>query len=141
MSIYKSNVETANAPVERVYERLSNPSTFAAMAENGFQQLPDQVRKNLEGVSFTEDAIAVTTPMGSVELKVKAKTPHSLIEYTAENSPIPFGVKIKLQPQGEQTQIETEIDMEIPMMLRGLVGNKIGEVATQFGKLLAMLPY
>lgn len=47
---------------------------------------------------------------------------------------------IEIEPEGDSSsRLQTSIDVEIPMMLRPLVGGKMQEAADKFSEMIAQL--
>ncbi|MBP5497850.1 MAG: hypothetical protein J6X81_00555 [Muribaculaceae bacterium] len=142
MESYKSDEITINYSRQLVFDKLSRPETFKTHLENNLDKLPEEVRQNLGQVSFGEDNITINTPMGPLKMAVTEKTEPGKIAFAATQSPVPFGMVINLEETGENTtQAIAELQLDLPIFLRSMVGGKIREGAKKFGEVLAMLPY
>jgi hypothetical protein len=129
MTTYSSKPTEVAMPVSSVYERVSNPAAF----QERLDALPEEVRAKLGAVRFTEDSIIITAaPMGDMVLKIT--------ERVAESAPVPLIMSINLDAKTpESTEIVTAIDVEIPAMLRPMVGPKLQEAADKFGDMVKNL--
>lgn len=142
METYKSDKVTINHNINLIYSKLSDPSIFKAQIDNNMDRLPDEAREHLKSVKFEEDGISVESPMGMLKLSVSESQEPTMVKYTAQSSPVPFGVTINLESVDENTtQAVTELNIELPFMLKAMVGGKLSEGAQKMGELIAKLPY
>lgn len=142
METYKSDKVTINHNINLVYSKLSDPSIFKAQIDNNMNRLPDEAREHLKSVKFEEDGISMESPMGTLKLSVSESQEPTMVKYTAQSSPVPFGVTINLESVDENTtQAVTELNIELPFMLKAMVGGKLSEGAQKMGELIAKLPY
>lgn len=142
METYKSDKVTINHNINLIFSKLSDPSIFKAQIDNNMDRLPDEAREHLKSVKFEEDGISVESPMGTLKLSVSESQEPTMVKYTAQSSPVPFGVTINLESVDENTtQAVTELNIELPFMLKAMVGGKLSEGAQKMGELIAKLPY
>ena len=138
METYKSDKVTINHNINLIYSKLSDPSIFKAQIDNNMDRLPDEAREHLKSVKFEEDGISVESPMGTLKLSVSESQEPTMVKYTAQS----FGVTINLESVDENTtQAVTELNIELPFMLKAMVGGKLSEGAQKMGELIAKLPY
>lgn len=142
METYKSNKVVIDHNIELIYSKLSNPSMFKEQMEKNMDRIPDEARQHLDNLKFEEDGISINSPMGAVKLSVSESVEPNLVKYVAESSPVPFGLTINLEAIDEEhTNAIAEINIELPMMVRAMVGGKLSEGAQKMGEVLAKLPY
>ena len=91
-------------------------------------------------VEFTCDTIKIVTPqVGDIVLKAVERT-DSRVRLQAQNSPVPMTLEVDLKPvSDDSTEVTGTIDVDIPVMLRPLVGPSLQKAADQFGTLFANL--
>lgn len=137
MSTYSSKRRTAALSVEAAYDRLSHPSRFQEM----LQEVPDEVKARMGDIHFTDDEIVLgTRQVGNIVLRATRRERPGLIQYTAQGSPVPIALEIHLEPREEDScEVWASISLEIPAMLRPLIGSKMQDAADKFGELLAAL--
>lgn len=135
MSGYKSAPKTINAPVQAVYDKLTNLGEFQKYVE----MLPAEELAKIGDVRFTDEAIVISAPaVGEMVLRVVEKKPASLIKFNAEGAPVRLEIIVNLTPASETTtSLVAELDVEIPAMLRPMIGSKLQEVADKMGDMLA----
>lgn len=136
MSIYKGKPAKVGQPQETVYEKISNIGAY----QQRLDSLPEEARAKLGDVRFSDDAIVITAqPVGEICFKVVERTAPSLVRLEATSSPVPFGIAIRMTADGaESTDVSTELDVDIPMMLRPMVGGKLQEAADKFSDLITL---
>jgi len=142
MDSYKSEKVVIDYNIEVVYNKLSDPSLFRQHIDQNIDRLPDEAREHLEKVKFEDDGISIESPMGAVKLSVTESVAPNLVKYVAQSSPVPFGLTVNLEAIDEEhTNAIAEINIELPMMLRGMIGGKLTEGAQKLGEVLTKLPY
>lgn len=135
MATYSSKPVTVNHPIEEIYSKVSNLGAFQQRLET----LPQEAKEKLGDVRFTNDSIIINAPaVGEIKFNVVERVSPSLVRLSAENSPVPFGIAIKLaEAAAGATTVGAYIDVEIPMMLKPLIGGKMQEAADKFGEMFA----
>lgn len=142
METYKSDKVIIDHNIDVIYSKLSDPRVFKAHIDSNIDRLPDEAREHLEKVKFEDDGISVDSPMGALKLSVSESVAPSMVKYTAQSSPVPFGLTINLQAIDDtHTESITELNIELPFMLKAMVGSKLTDGAKKIGELIAKLPY
>lgn len=142
METYKSDKVIIDHNIDVVYSKLSDPRVFKEHIDKNLDRLPEEAREHLQSVKFEDDGISVDSPMGPLKLSVSESVAPSMVKYTAPSSPVPFGLTINLQAIDEShTESVTEISIELPFMLKAMVGSKLTDGAKKLGELIAKLPY
>ncbi len=134
MATYKSKQVTISHPIEEVYERISNIGAY----QQKLDSLPAEVEDKLGDVRFEPDAIVITAaPVGEIRFAVKERIKPSSVKLSAEQSPVPLTLSVNLTPDSDSsTNAVSQIDVEIPAMLKPMVGGKMQEAADKFGELI-----
>ena len=115
---------------------------FKAHLDANMDRLPADAREHLEKVKFEDDGISIESPMGALKLSVAESVEPTMVKYSAQQSPVPFGLTINLEPiDDSHTHSVTELNIELPMMLRAMVGSKLKDGAKQLGEVIAKLPF
>lgn len=127
MATYKSKQVTISHPIEEVYERISNIGAY----QQKLDSLPAEVKDKLGDVRFEPDAIVITAaPVGEIRFAVKERIKPSSVKLSAEQSPVPLTLSVNLTPDSDSsTNAVSQIDVEIPAMLKPMVGGKMQEAA------------
>ncbi|MDE5744958.1 MAG: hypothetical protein K2H84_04770 [Paramuribaculum sp.] len=134
MATYSSKPATIGKPIEEVYERISNIGAY----QQKLDSLPSEVKEKIGDVRFEDDAIVITAaPVGEIRFAVKERVSPSKVTLAAEQSPVPLKLSVKLEPEGDSsTKATSVIDVEIPAMLKPMIGGKMQEAADKFGELI-----
>lgn len=137
MTTYSSKTIELQMPVETVYARISDIGGF----QSRIDQLPEDVRSKIGSVRFTDDSIIINAaPMGDMVLKVTERIPEKRVAFTAQGAPVPLVMAINLEAAGDdKTNVVTSIDVEIPAILKPMVGPKLQEAAEKFGDMIRNL--
>ncbi|MCF0213020.1 MAG: hypothetical protein HUK13_00980 [Muribaculaceae bacterium] len=137
MTQYKGKTATIQHPQADVYARLSDLRNFQAQLET----LPEEARAKIGDIRFTEDSIVITAqPVGEIVLRATRREEPSLLAFDTENSPVPLGIELHLEADGEAaTTLQPVITVDLPPMLRPFVGPKLQEAADKMGMTISTL--
>ena len=144
MDSYKSKPHNIACDAATIYSKLANPSLIQQQIEANADRIDPAAREHLDTVKFTQDAIAIQSPMGEVKLELDRQNSidGQRVIYTASSSPVPINMVVNLEGQADGTTNSTaELQLELPFMLRSMVGGKLQEGADRFGELLARIPF
>ena len=144
MESFKSNPHMIACDAATIYSKLTNPSLIKNQIEANADRIDDEARQHLDTVKFSEDSIAIQSPMGEVTLSLDHNNSieGERVVYTASSSPVPINMVINLEPQDDQTTRSTaELQLELPFFLRKMVEGQLKEGAERFGQLLARIPF
>ena len=126
-------------PVETVYKHISDIAAY----QEKINGLPDEIKQKIGNVTFADDKITIKgAPMGDIELVVSERVENKRMALNAMNSPVPIIMSINLDEQGTgKTQVVTSIDVEMPAILKPMVGPKLQEAAEKFGDIIKNLAF
>lgn len=144
MTKYSSPEVTLQAPAEVVFNKLSNLENLRSMLDKvPADRIPDDKRQLFENIKITPDTIEVPgAPMGSLIFRVIEKKAPDMIKLQGEGMPIAMALTMHIKPDGETTSKgHVDFDIDIPMMLKPMVGGQIQKIADQFGDVLAAIPF
>lgn len=136
MAKYKSKAVTVSRPAQFIVDKFADLSSFGQALDS----MSEADRARVGDVKFEKDAITIDTKqVGTISFKVVERTP-SRVVMSAVGSPVPLDLSVDLTPEGEDsTQIVTSIDVEIPAMLRPMIGGAMQKAVDQLGDLMAKL--
>ncbi len=137
MAKYESKPVAVNQPIEALFDRFSDISLF----QQKIEEIPAEERAKIGDVTFEADAICINTPqVGQLKFQVTERTAPGHIVFSAVGSPIPLSMVIDIKSISESvSEVVTAIDVEIPAMLRPLIGGKMQEAADKFGEMIGKL--
>lgn len=136
MAQYKSKPVTVGRPAGFISEKFSDLSSFGQVID----QLPEQERARIGEVSFDKDSITIDTrQVGSIRFQVVERTDERIV-MKAVGSPVPLDLCVNLAAiDDNSTEIVTAIDVDIPAMLRPIIGGAMQKAVDGFGDLMAKL--
>ena len=144
MAIYKSGEVTLQASAEDVFNKLSNLENLSSLiASIPEDKIPADQKKALESLTITEDSISFPGgPVGSLTLKMTERKAPNLIKLEGVGSPVPLSMTMHISPEGAfSSKGQVDIDIQIPALLKPMVGGQIQKIADQFGDMLKSIPF
>lgn len=144
MAIYKSGNVTLNASADAVYNKLSNLENLKEMlGKVPADKIPDDKRQMFENIRITPDTIEVPGgPMGNLIFRVVERKSPSLIKLQGEGIPIQMSLALNVAPLTEtSSSANVDIDINIPAMLKPMIGGQVQKIADQFGDVLGAIPF
>ncbi len=137
MAVYKSKPVTVGRPATEMYERLSDLSRL----QGSLDKLPEEQRQQIDNVQFSADSIRIQTPqVGEIAFKIIEKIEPEKVVFGTESSPVPLTMTLVVAPVSDSAStVAAEINVEIPAMLRPLVGPQLQKAADQLGNLIGTL--
>lgn len=144
MAVYSSGKVTLNSPVTSVYDKLSNLENLKGMLDKvPADRIPEDKRQMFENIKITSDTIEVPGgPMGNLLFRVIERKAPSLIKLRGEGIPIEMSLILHLaQETPDTTSANVDIDINIPAMLKPMIGGQIQKIANQFGDVLGSIPF
>lgn len=137
MAKYQSKPVAIEQPIEVLFDRFSDISLF----QQRINEIPEEARAKMGDVTFEADAICINTPqVGQLKFKVTERVAPGHIVFSAVGSPIPLSMAIDINALSDtSSEVVTAIEVEIPAMLRPLIGSKMQEAADKFGEMIGQL--
>ena len=134
MAKYTGKPATINRPIAELYAQFSDMSRLKGALEKAN---PEQASK-MGNVEVGEDYMAINNPqVGQIKFQVTERIEPTRIAFSAVQSPLPVSMSINLKEiTPETTEVSTVLEMEIPMVMKALVGPKLQKVADQFGEMM-----
>lgn len=139
MSTYTSKPQLTEAPIEAVYERISHLGSL----QERIEALPADIRAKLGEVTFTDDSIVINAgPVGAITFDVVERTAPVHVALQAQNSPVPLKLSLNLKQQGETTtELTVVIEIDIPVMLKPMIGPKMQDAVDKLAELVGKINY
>ncbi|MDE7026181.1 MAG: hypothetical protein K2O88_09940 [Paramuribaculum sp.] len=135
MAKYEGKPVTINRPVQDVYNSITNLGAYQGLLE----QLPAEAKEKVGSVRFTDSSVIIAAaPVGEIQFDVVEKREPELMKLAAANSPVPFEILVHMSADGSNaSKVSTELNVEIPAMLRPMIGGKMQEAADKFSELIS----
>lgn len=136
MATYTSKPVEVNRPAEELAAKFAD---FRVL-ENSLAELPAEERAKVGDVSFTEDTINILTPqVGEIRLRAVERSNEQVV-FKAEGTPVSMELKVAFRPLSENlTEVVGSIEVDIPMMLKPLIGPTLQKTVDQFSNFFARL--
>ena len=144
MSTYSSEKITLNAPAATVYNKLSNLENLQGLLNKvPADKIPEDKRQMFENIKITPDTIEVPGgPMGSLIFRVTERNAPSMIRLKGEGIPVEMSLTLHVEPKTEDTSTaQVDLDINLPAMLKPMIGGQIQKIANQFGDVLGAIPF
>jgi len=108
--------------------------------QGALNALPEAERSKVGDVRFTADSIVMqTSQVGEIRFNVKERTP-SRVAFEAGGLPMPVIIAADIEPQGDSaSEVTASLDIDIPAVLRPMVGGTMQKAVDQFAELIARL--
>ena len=144
MAKYTSGNINLNGSAEAVFNKLSNLQNLRDLLDKvPADKVPDNQRAMLENLEITSDSIVIPGgPMGALTLKMVEKIEPELIKLNGEGLPMALSLAMHIKPESEtKSSANVEIEIDIPAMLKPLIGGQIQKMASQFGDMLGAISF
>lgn len=144
MTSYSSPEVTLPASAEQVFDRLSNLQNLQGLLDKvPADKIPEDKRQMFENIIITPDSIQIPGgPMGNLTFKVSEKLKPSLISLNGEGVPVKMSVDLHISPLSESSsQAKVVFNIDIPALLKPMIGGQIQKIANQFGDVLGAIPF
>lgn len=144
MTSYSSPEVTLPASAEQVFDRLSNLQNLQGLLDKvPADKIPEDKRQMFENIIITPDSIQIPGgPMGNLTFKVSEKLKPSLISLNGEGVPVKMSVDLHISPLSESSsQSKVVFNIDIPALLKPMIGGQIQKIANQFGDVLGAIPF
>lgn len=131
MSTYTGKPVTIKQPASRVVERFADLSKL----QGAFDNLNDSQKQQMGEVRLEPKAIVIINPMaGEIRFEITHLS-EDLIKLECA-APMAMSMNVHMNPVDGGTEITTEVDVDIPVMLRPLIGPFIQKAANGIGALI-----
>ena len=130
MTKYTGKTSVVNLPAAEISDKFADMSTF----NDKLAGMPEDVRKHMGDLTFTRDSVCMDTKQaGKVVFKVTERDDRHIV--LACSFPLPLSLTLNLSPVADdaaKTEVSTDVDIEIPAMLRPIIGPQMQKVADHF---------
>ncbi len=137
MATYKSAPQTIGRAADELFNRFSDLSYLQSTLDN----LTAEQRQQIGEVEFSADSIKIVTPqVGEIAFNVTQRISPSKIVFGTASSPVPLTMEVDIKPLSDNSsEVTTTINVDVPAMLRPLIGPQMQKAADKFGELMAGL--
>lgn len=137
MAKYSSQPVSINGSQADVYNKISNLGAYQELLD----KMPDDLRQKAGDVRFTDDAIIINAnPVGEIRLEIIDRHEPDLIKLKASNAPVPMFLSLELDKETDSTtKLVSVIEVDVPAILKPMIGPKMQEAANQMATLVGRL--
>lgn len=138
MSVFSGKPVVVPVGRQELYERVSNLGGLQAR----LQALPAEALAQVGDVEFIDaDTFAINAPgLGRVEFKVTERVAPEKVVMSADTGVVPLNLILELKElTPDSTELSSGIDVEVPVMLRPMIGGKMREAADKFSEMIGRL--
>lgn len=150
---FESGVKLIQQDVESAYERFADMSNLKnlqerfddpAIKEQLAQRLPEdkmeEVRRQLDGMTFDRDSVSLTTPMGHLLLRIVEREAPKCIKFASEGAPLQLYLWIQLLPRTETTcAMRVTVGAEVNFFMKGMVSKPLQQAADGLADILSAI--
>lgn len=138
-STFESKITRIPAPIDKVYEKLSDLSHLEALRE----RVPADKAEKIKEMRFDTDTCMVNVdPVGEMTFRIIDREPPKTIKFTADNSPLPLFLWIQLVAIDEQsTKTRITVKAEINAFLKPMISKPLQEAIDRMADVLTVIPY
>lgn len=135
MATFESSVRQIAYPQQSVYNMLSDLSNIDRVRD----RIPAD---KLNDLTFDADSMSISTPMGSVRLKIVDREEPKCIKFVTEESLLPFNFWIQILPVTEtSSKMKLTIKAELNPFIKGMVSKPLQEGIEKIADALQMINY
>ena len=135
MSTFESSIRQIAYPQQLVYTSLSNLDNINKVKN----KVPAD---KLQGLSFTNDSITMSSPMGDVTMQIVNREPIKTIKFETVKSPVPFNFWIQLLPVTESScKMKLTVKAELNPFIKGMVEKPLRQAIEKIADVLESIHY
>ena len=135
MAKFESSVKMIPFTQDLVYRSVSDLSHLEKVRD----RIPSH---DMEKMSFTADAISVSSPVGEVAMHIIEREEPKCVKFETVKSPVPMNLWIQVLPVDEgSSKMRLTIDADVPFFLKGMVAGPLQDAVEKLADALAGIPY
>ena len=153
LSKFESEVKIVQQSQQVVYERLSDLNNLSALKERLndpevqarlAEQVPadkiNELRNYAEQMSFETDALHISSPMGTITLRIVERDEPKCIKFASEGSPVQLYLCIQLLPHGTyESKMKVTVGAEVNFFMKGMVAKPLQQAADGLASMLSTI--
>lgn len=154
LSKYESEIKILPLPIETVYarfsdlrnletlrERLNDPAVVEKMGERIPADKMTEAKKYIEQMTFTEDTLLLTTPVGAISLCIVEREAPKLVKLAGEGSPLPIYIWLQLVSgtEPDTTKLRVTVGAEVNFFMKGMVAKPLQQAADGLAGILSLV--
>lgn len=145
MTTYSSDNIQMQASAEQVFSKLSNLENLKGLLDKvPADRIPEDKKAMFENIKITPETLEVPGgPMGgSLVFRMAEKVEPTFIKLQGEGIPVNLALELHIEPiTATSSSARVDINIDLPALLKPMVGGQIQKIATQFGNVLGSIPF
>lgn len=135
MAKYTGKTVTVDLPASQISEKFADLTVLEQFKD----RIPAEQREKVGEVRFEKDGIVLNNPQtGEMAFRVTERTDKKVVFHA--DGMIPLNVYVDLKSVSDTTtEVTTTLDIDIPLMLRPIIGGKLQQVADMFGEMIGKI--
>ena len=132
MSTYTGKSVTVPAPAATIADKFADMGKMSALLD----KMPADQRQKIGDIRFTDSTMTMVNPtVGEIVFKITERSENGVNMMCT--SPMKMELSFKLEPEGaDKTRVTPSLDIDLPMMLRPLLGPQLQKAADQMGGMM-----
>ena len=137
MAEFVSEIKTIPHNQEKVYNVLSDLTELRTRIGGA---IPGD---KVSDLVFEPDSCSFSmNPVGQVKLRIVEREPYKTVKFEAEQLPIATTMWIQLvESAADETKVKITVRMDLPAMLKTMMGKQVNEAIDRLATALTILPY
>lgn len=125
--------------LEALKSRLDDPLVREALEREAGADKAAELRAQMEQATFSEDEIALESPMGRITLRIVEREAPKLLKFASQGAPLQLWLWLQFVPEGEGSKMRVTIGAEVNIFMKGMVKGPLTKAAEGLASTLAML--
>lgn len=135
MATFSGKPVVLDRPAAEIADKFADLTQLQPMLD----ALPEEERAKIGDITLTRDDIVMQTPqVGAITLRVVERTPQ-IIRFNAMGAPVAMSLLVHLTDKGQSTEVLSEMEVDIPIFLKAMLGGTLQKAADQFSDLITRL--
>ncbi len=135
MEKYESSIKSIAAKQETVFAKLSDLSKLKSVFENINDERVKDIRVQTDSIYCT------MSPFGEIGMRIVDLEPSKTIKFESDKSPLAFNLWIQLVGVEDTTRMKLTIKADIPIFIKGMIGDTIDMGIEMLAGMIASLEY
>lgn len=126
--------------LEQLKDRLSDPAVQQQLSQNVPADKMEELSKYAEGLSFEQDALHISSPLGNITLRVVEREEPKCVKFASEGAPLQLYVWIQLLPHGDlESKMRVTVGAEVNFFMKGMVSKPLQQAADGLANMLSAM--
>ena len=136
MSKYTGKTVSVNCSPAEICDKFADLTVL----NSHLDKIPEDQKAKIGNLRCLPDAIIITNPaIGEMTFKITERNPDCIVFKADGLLPLKIDVLLKGTDNDTKTDVTAVLDIEIPAMLRPMIGGKLQQVADMFSQMIARL--